>query len=243
MEALEKLLQLPYQTLAILVAGYLAYRLAYTGRDSRHKTLDTAAIVLAFAFIAQAASAWLLATYISWYPVKADVALPLSVGYCVSFGGIITAIIAAAIWRKLNNKALPWVLRKLKISAADRNVTAWETIISDEDSGPSSITIVKKDGTKVMSERLADFRNSPFGPAVLGEDGSVAIYVSHFKDLDANDWDENEVEYEDWGPEITVIPASEIAELRIRHSSAPSILKMWGRNRRHKNVADTDSGT
>lgn len=32
MEALENLLQLPYQTLAILVAGYLSYRLAYTGR-------------------------------------------------------------------------------------------------------------------------------------------------------------------------------------------------------------------
>ncbi len=37
---------MPYQTLAILIDGYFAYRFAYVGRDSTHRTIDTAAIVL-----------------------------------------------------------------------------------------------------------------------------------------------------------------------------------------------------
>ncbi|WP_417606504.1 hypothetical protein [Primorskyibacter flagellatus] len=231
MEALENLLQLPYQTLAILVAGYLSYRLAYTGRDPTHKTLDTLAIALVFAFVAQAASAGFL-TFYNWkYPAPSGSELPLWLGYSASVGGIVVALLAAGAWRKLNNKALPWTLRKLRISSADRYHAAWESVIANEDSGPSSITIVKKDGAKLMSEKLADFENAPFGPAILGSDGSVAIYVTHFKDVDAEDWESNEVDYADWGPEITVIPASEIAEIRIRHSRKPSILRMWGRKK------------
>lgn len=240
MEALENLLQLPYQTLAILVAGYLSYRLAYTGRDTTHRTLDTLAIALVFAFVAQAASAGLLILYNWKYPVPSGGELPLWAGYGASVGGIIVALLVAAGWRKFTNKALPWVLRKLRISSADRNHAAWESVIANEDSGPSSITIVKKDGAKLMSEKLADFENAPFGPAILGNDGSVAIYVTHFKDNDAEKWESNEVDYADWGPEITIIPADEIAEIRIRHSRKPSVLKMWGRKKASMATVETE---
>lgn len=239
MEALENLLQLPYQTLAILVAGYLSYRLAYTGRDTTHRTLDTLAIALVFAFVSQAASAGLLILYNWKNPVPSGGEIPLSAGYGASFGGIILALLAAWAWRKLNNRALPWVLRKLGISSADRYHAAWETVIANEDSGPSSITIVKTDGAKLMSEKLADFEKAPFGPAILGSDGSVAIYVTHFKDVDVEDWESNQVDYADWGPELTIIPASEIAEIRIRHSRKPSILRMWGR----KKTSTSTNGT
>ena len=76
MEALENLLQLPYQTLAILIAGYLSYRLAYTGRDTTHRTLDTLAIALVFALPdGQLAAVALLMPYLlgtallSWDPL------------------------------------------------------------------------------------------------------------------------------------------------------------------------------
>lgn len=242
MEALENLLQLPYQTLAILVAGYLSYRLAYTGRDTTHRTLDTLAIALVFAFVAQGVSAGFLTLYNWKYPVPSDGEIPLWAGYGASVGGIIVALMVAGVWRKFNNKALPWILRKLRISSADRNYSAWESIIANEDSGPSSITIVKKDGAKLMSEKLADFENAPFGPAILGNDGSVAVYVTHCKDIDAADWESIEVDYADWGPEITIIPANEIAEIRIRHSRKPSILKMWGRRKTAKKGVGVGSG-
>lgn len=241
MEALEKLLQLPYQTLAILVAGYLAYRLAYTGRDSTHKALDTAAMALVFAFIAQAASALALVLYIARYPVKSEMALPLAAGYGASFFGIISALFAAAIWRRLSVNSLPAFLRKAGISSSDRNVAAWETVINREDSGPTQITVQKKDGMTVQCERLDDFKDAPFGPMILGQDGSIAMYVTDYRD-ESGEWEKVSLEHNDWGPEITVIPAGEISEVRIRHN--PSLLRRWGRRRSAGNgsgvVGDVD---
>lgn len=164
MEVLEGLLQLPYQTLAILVAGYLSYRLTYTGRDGTHRALDTAAISLVFAFLAQAATALTIVIYLRWFPANVDDAMPLWVGYASSLTGIFIALLSAAIWRRSSVSAVPKFLRATGISSADRNIVAWETIINREDSGPSAITVVKKDGETVMCERLHDFSSAPFGP-------------------------------------------------------------------------------
>ena len=229
MEALENLLQLPYQTLAILVAGYLSYRLAYTGRDTTHRTLDTLAIALVFAFVAQAASAGLLILYNWKYPVPSGGELPLWAGYGASVGGIIVALLAAGVWRRVSMSAVPEILRSAGISSADRNTAAWETVINREDSGPSQITVVKKDGTALQCERLDDFKKSPFGPMILGQDGSIAMYVTDYRASDSNEWEKVDPSHGDWGPEITIIPAGESSEVRIRH--APSLLGRWRRRR------------
>ncbi|SDG83243.1 hypothetical protein [Sulfitobacter delicatus] len=232
MEAIERLLQLPYQTLAILVAGYLSYRLAYTGRDSTHQTLDTLAIALVFAFISQAASALLLAIYLAWKPTIPTHAgaLPLWAGYAASVGGIVAALVVAAIWRRVSAHSLPEILRGAGISSSDRNTAAWETVINREDSGPSQITVVKKDGVTLQCERLDDFKKAPFGPMILGQDGSIALYVTDYRDEESGEWEKIDPEHGDWGPELTIITAAEIAEVRIRH--APSLLRRWRRGRR-----------
>lgn len=228
MDNLEKLLQLPYQTLAILVGGYLAYRLAYTGRDSTHRTIDTAAIALVFAFVAQAASAGLLVAYATAYQSETG-EFPLWVGYGVSIGGIVITLFAAGVWRQVSVESVPDMLRGAGISSADRNVAAWETIINRENSGPSSITVVKKDGTILMCGKLSDFAKAPFGPMVLGQDGSIALYVTSSRAKGSEEWVDADPYYEDWGPEITIIPAGEVSEVRIRHN--PSLLGWWRRSR------------
>ncbi len=229
MEALENLLQLPYQTLAILVAGYLSYRLAYTGRDTTHRTLDTLAIALVFAFVAQAMSAGLLILYNWKYPVPSGGELPLWVGYGASVGGIAVALLTAGLWRRMSVRAVPELLRSAGISSADRNTAAWETVINREDSGPSQITVAKKDGTTLQCERLDDFKKAPFGPMILGQDGSIAMYVTDYRAAGSDEWEKVDPSHGDWGPEITIIPASEISEVRIRH--APSLLGRWRRSR------------
>ncbi len=221
MENLERLLQLPYQTLAILVGGYLAYRLAYVGRDGTHQTIDTIAITLVFAFVAQASSAGilLLCQWAGLSPVQAQV--PIWAGYAVAFGGIVSAVVAGAIWRQLSVTTVPDFLRRSGVVSSDRNVAAWQTIINNEKAGPSTITVMKKSGEMLMCERLADYETAPFGPVILGQDGSVALYVTSSKAKGSTEWVEIEPAYLDWGPEITIIPADEISETRIRHN--PSI--------------------
>jgi len=245
MEALENLLQLPYQTLAILVAGYLSYRLAYTGRDATHRTLDTLAIALVFAFVAQAASAGLLILYNQQFQIPSGGELPLWAGYGASVGGIIVALLVAALWRRVSVSAVPELLRSAGISSADRNTAAWETVINREDSGPSQITVVKKDGTTLQCERLDDFKKAPFGPMILGQDGSIAIYVTDYRASASDEWEKVDPFHGDWGPEITIIPAAEISEVRIRH--APSLLGWRGRRRGARDgsgvVGDVDGPT
>ena len=220
MEDIERLLQLPYQTLALIAAGYLSYRLAYTGRDSTHRTLDALAIALVFAFIAKAVSDLLLA----WAPTFSDaVALPLLTGYAASVLGIVAALIVAGIWRRVSVNSLSEFLRGAGISSSDRNTSAWETVINREHSGPSQITVVKKDGATLQCERPDDFKKAPLGSMILGQDGSIALYVTDYRDKESVEWEKVDPEYRDWGPELTIIPAGEISEVRIRH--APSLLR------------------
>jgi len=227
MENLEKLLQLPYQTLAILVGGYLAYRLAYTGRDSTHRTIDTAAIALVFAFIAQMASAWALTTYVTCYPLPETGEVPLWVGYCISLTGIVATILVAAFWRRLGVVWVATTLRVLGISSADRNVTAWESVIGNEHAGPSSITVLKTNGQGLMCERLIDFKDDQHGPLILGQDGSVALFVTHTRDAGSEDWEPVSPRYEDWGPELTIVPANQVLQIRMRHKDKQ--LPFWRR--------------
>lgn len=217
LETLRDLLQLPYQTLAIIGGGYLAYRLAYTGRDGTHQTIDTAAIVLVFAFVSQAAAAALLVWYSSKSGLATDAALPLIVGYTSSLFGIIIVLVVAAIWRVFGMSGVAWGLRQLRVSSADRNFTAWESIISDERSLPSQIKIVRTDGSEVMCDRLADWKDSPFGPMILGHDGSVALYVTSKRTTEDDEWKDVAPQGGEWGPEITIVPAHQIHTVRLRH--------------------------
>lgn len=69
-----------------------------------------------------------------------------------------------------------------------------------------------------MSERLGDFEKAPLGPCLLGQDGSVALYVTDAMAKDG-DWEKREPfdsEHADWGYVLTYIPANQISEIRLR---------------------------
>lgn len=203
MNEVQLLLDLPFETLAVLAAGYLSYRLAYTGRDAAHATVDVVFLVMVFAVIAKAAGLALVALM---------PALALPVCYAVALG---FAVAAAAIWRRWSH----WVarvLRRLGISTSDRQGNAWGTFLAEENKSVTSLVVRKKNGETVMSESLSDFENVLCGPCVLGEDGSVALYVTDFRSAHEAEWEETDPRDSAWGPALTFIPASEIAWVRIR---------------------------
>ena len=43
---------LPVNTITVLASGYLGYRLAYTGKDTKHKATDKVFLSLAFGLVA-----------------------------------------------------------------------------------------------------------------------------------------------------------------------------------------------
>ncbi|SMO97740.1 hypothetical protein [Paracoccus laeviglucosivorans] len=213
-EHVQYLLDLPLDTLASLVAGYLGYRIAYTGRDTKHGTLDVLFITFAFAFIAK--TTFFVATA---YEAKSWVLFgSYALGLCLAIG-------AACVWRKWLMDRTFKVLRATGVSAADRCTTAWESMLHRSRS-PQRLVVRKKNGERMMTLNLADFTNAPLGTCLLGEDGSVGMYVTDIMHAGTTEWEERQVfdpAKPDWGYDMTFIPASEILEVRISLHDADSL--------------------
>lgn len=200
------LFELPLQTLVVFAAGYLAYRLAFTGRDMSHKSVDIVFATFVFAAVARLVIAlagdqgpsW-------WYP---------NVVYAVA---VTVALSVAALWRVMGAHTVAKLLRWAGISTSDGQKTALDSIISSEGNKPSQLIIRKTDGSMVMCRRLADFAAAAFGPCLLGEDGSVALYITDFRPSPGTDWEEEATVENEWGPPLTFIPSSQISEITLRY--------------------------
>ncbi|WP_415392458.1 hypothetical protein [Paracoccus sp. SJTW-4] len=213
-ENAQYLLDLPLGTLAALASGYLGYRIAYTGKDTKHGPLDVVFITLVFSFIAKSIIA-IIAT-------EDAGALRTVAAFVVA---ITSAIGAACAWRKWLADETFEVLRTMGVSASDRCTTAWESMLHRSRS-PQRLVVRKKNGDRVMTFNLADFSNAPLGTCLLGEDGSVGMYVTDIMPREKTEWETREVfdsARPDWGYDMTFIPASEIAEVRISLHDAASL--------------------
>lgn len=210
MEAIEHMLALPVQTLSVLAAGYMSYRLAYTGKDAEHKATDTIFMVFVFAFIAK-----LSGDLMRILGDKLDLVATLRDTAAILVG-VVTALITSAIWKKWGEDLVRNRLSKSNISHSDRTQTAWQSMIAKVNLDHNSLVVRKKDGSMVMSERLHDFNELPFGSCILGSDGSVALYVTHkWYNVETGWEDRDPNENGDFGAEVTYIPASEISEVSI----------------------------
>lgn len=205
------LLDLPFGTLAVMASGYIGYRIAFTGKDKTHATIDVIFLTMVFAALAKFVSISLG----SWVSAGQE-------GGATEFWGAVaalpSAVLAAAAWRRFGEVHVFHALRKLKISHSDRHRTAWETITQRSGVYPSQLIVKKTDGTLLMSECLADFATAPLGPCLLGQDGSVALYVTDTMPQNG-DWEKREPfdsKHADWGYVLTYVPASQVSEIRLR---------------------------
>jgi hypothetical protein len=204
-DQVQLLINLPYETLASLAAGYLSYRLAYTGKDASHAPVDVVFLTAVFAALAKLVAL-----------ICADPLEGLAFGSLLSpIVGMGVALCGAAAWRRWSGR-IEWLLRRMGISTFDRHKTAWGSFLAEERKRVTSLVVQKKNGETVMSEPLSDFENALFGPCIFGEDGSIAIYITHFRRNQDELWQETDPRDADWGAAVTLIPASEIAWVRVR---------------------------
>lgn len=203
----QSVLDLPFETVLNLAAGYMAYRVAWTGRDSRHAGIDVAMITLVFAGLSQGSV--LLARLLL---DPQDTAVQMS----LLAAGPFAALFAAAFWRRWGCRWALWILRRARISTSDRSWSAWDAVRSDDALRPTQIILRRRDGTLLMCDNLAAYEGFPSGPCALGDDGSVALYVTAEKALSDPDWTETDPRSEGWGCLLTYVPASEIASIHYR---------------------------
>ncbi len=206
MTDIQEFLSLPMETLVILAAGYIGYKISYTGRNKHHRTIDIAFISLTFGLIAKLALNNI-----------ADITGTPIVQAGLS---IVIAALVSAIWRAWIEHLAKWVLRTTNISYSDGTLSAWDAMRTSHHCRPSQLVVRQINGTQLLCDNLIQFQEYPHGPCIYGEDGSIAMYVTHFRQDGGAEWDHCNPLEPDYGVAITFIPARQIAEIEIRHSTS-----------------------
>ena len=202
MQNIDSLLSLPIDTLLLLASGYLGYRLAFTGKDREHKTTDVIFISAAFAAIAKAVM------------MIGSAAGSLAAGL---FLAAPASLLAAIIWRRWVSGWVFGILKNKQIMTHDRTETAWQSLIARDGNVIRQIVVHRTDGVSYMCKDFFHFKDMKPTPLLLGVDGSIAMPVSHWRDINETEWDTfDDVMDADWGDKITYIPASQIRSVAIR---------------------------
>lgn len=200
-----ELLSLPWQVQLTLASGYAAYALAYAGIRSHHQTVDVAFATLVFG---------LIATFVTAALLKA--------GTNEIVAGVLAfvlTIVVGAIWRMWGRTVLREALRRLKVSQADDDPSAWKAMFSQTKYDVSQIAVQLTDGTWLRCDDTRKFANAPFGPCVLGDNGDVILYLSHEDVPDKPSKELTTVIDDKWGYRATYIPSDKIARVSVRHRS------------------------
>ncbi|MCU9850388.1 hypothetical protein OEZ60_20595 [Defluviimonas sp. WL0024] len=200
MEEFQSLLSLPLETISVLAAGYIGYRIAYVGHDETHQTIDVLFASLVFALIAKLAS---------------DRLAVFDAPAIAATGGVVAAIGAAAIWRGFLEEFVRSLLRVARVTSSDRHVTAWHSVRLRRAFAPTWIMVRLKSGRRLMCNDLSRFSCFSDGPCIFGEDGSVALFVTDRSEAGSEEWEEAELQDPAFGTALTYVPASEIEEIRV----------------------------
>jgi hypothetical protein len=201
MTYLPDVLNLPLDTIAVLAAGYLGYRLAYVGKDAGHSSVDVVFLSLVYAL-----SAKLVLQLASGVGLLSPVGIILAIS---------AALLVAALWRSWGEGATFRALRFARVSNSDRHRTAWDSVRHKPSFAPTGYTVSKVDGTVLLCQNPQDFAHLRDGPCILGEDGSIAMFVTHRRLPGQADWEKRDTFDPVLGYEMTYIPASMVAEIRI----------------------------
>jgi len=218
---MKELLALPWQIQVVIVGGYFAYVIAYAGKRSAHKSVDTLAIILCFggvALLAFRSIDGLLPAKL----VKLQIDLAPFRWFVVAGGAIFASLASAVVWRRFLGERVQNILRKASKSEDDGLYYGWETLIQHPNLDYNQLNVSLKDGRVYESYPLSMFDKYPNGPCVLGGDGSIAMYVTHIEGPDKGRREVNNLTCETEGARITYIPADQIAEVDFRRKTLPS---------------------
>ena len=195
MQDIQSLLNLPIQTLAVLAAGYLAYRIAYGGHAKGHATVDVVFLTLVFALIGK----------LGYSAASPSIFAPLA--------AIVPALICAAIWRLFLGDWVGKLLYRTGINRTDRHVSSWDSVRLHSAFKPAQVLLVLDDNSRVRSD-LIRFQDLPHGPCVFGEDGSVSIFVTGMQDAPLEPWEDVDPTELEGHTCMTYFPTQRVKEIR-----------------------------
>lgn len=202
-----ELLQLSFQTQAMLVSGYISYSLAYSGWRQNHSHFDTSFIILCFGLIYLAFNLLIKST------IELDY---FFIEIISSLSGLISTVATAVLWRNYLRDLSFKIFRKIMKGVDDNLISAFDSVINDVSLKHSELFVSLKNGTCYESYPLGQFNGLPNGPCTYGRDGSIAMYITRIFDEEAPDGRLARGTINEDGHRITIIPADQVSEIEIR---------------------------
>jgi hypothetical protein len=202
MNEIATLLSLPFDTLFVVAVGYLGFRAAYIGRGAGNNAIDTLFLSAVFGLIAKATVVGL-----TTWPVSNGIAYPASI--------LVTLSLAYA-WRGFAQELVFKLLRWLRINDHDGFSNVWQSMLARPLPVVSQVVVRLKSGRHVMCDNTVLYQDYPLGPVLFGEDGSVALYVTHVRTDPVEGWVEQSPVIDGWGNSMTFIRADEISDVSVR---------------------------
>lgn len=181
----------------------MGYFVAHVGIRDHHKPIDVTFSTLVFGFCAAFA-----------YQIMQHVGFQMLTSSGVA---AITSIVLGGLWRAVLRPMFYKAMQHTNVSYADDIPSAWLNLFSVTNVVATQLTVRLKDGRVLMCADLHRFKDEPNGPFRFGSTGDILMYVTDQKIGYA--WSTAEhVIFEDWGSEITYIPAAEVAQVDFRRS-------------------------
>lgn len=194
---MQELLQLPLQVQATLVAGYLGYILIKRDHRKTEKLSDMWMLILLLG----------LPTAVTLQLCKSPWA------YLIIFTGPLIAF----IWLKVFETRWGDFLYFNRVSHKLNDGDVWKTLSSHKGVAATQISLTHKDGSCYSCKSIADFKNEPFAPYIMDDDG-IAFYVTNYIGAEDSEWDViDDVQLGDkYGSLLTYFPREDVKFLEFR---------------------------
>lgn len=190
------------EVLITIAIGYLGFRIAYAERSNPENNGQTLFLTVCFSALFQFSSS--LATQLLSFGPSSPYAHII---------GSVTTLLAAIWWRRKGMDAYAKVWLGTGGTHLDGLSSVLDTIRTSSKFKPVSLLVQIDDGPTLYCDDLNQFKNHPFGPCLIGGDGSVALYVTHTHADGMEDWEETPKTALD---QITIVPADRVKLIETR---------------------------
>jgi hypothetical protein len=195
------LLTLPWKIQVALASGYAAYLLGYRGIRAAHQAIDTAFITLIYGLVATSVLVLLEGK-------SAILVIPAA---------FFSTCIVALLWRKFFSCWLYDILHHFDISWSNDDPSAFATLLSNNRHYVTQIAVEMQDGTWLRCDDTRSFKDAPYGPAILGPTGDIALYLTHEEKPNSAARKLASVRDPNYGDRITYVPVTQIRQITMRH--------------------------
>lgn len=201
---IQSILDFETSFLVMIAIGYLSFRIAYVERIQEENTTQTVFLSACFAALFQTAANFLSLVNFSSKQLPEIAVIGLS--------ALLTLLIAIW-WRRDGMKRYAKMWKSTGGNHLDGLHTVLDTIRTGSDFKPTTLLVAVDDGPFLYCSNLGDFKNFPFGPCLIGGDGSIAMYVTHTMPSGGKNWEETEDHARN---QITIIPANRVKLIETR---------------------------